>query len=265
MRLACAAGSFYPRTAPEIKKSIEECFTNKFGPRGDSIPILGAVAPHAGYVYSGPAAAWVYHHLKASKPKTVVYLGPNHTGYGAPISASSDNLWATPLGEVQVDAKMREQIAKLCGEVSVDDLSHKFEHSIEVQLPFLQMIWKSPKIVPISIATMDEKILQNLGKALSQLDCIILASSDMSHYLSQEQANEKDKLAINQILKLNPAGLLKTVQEKDISMCGAAAVAAMLWALKGKAKKAELLQYYTSGDIVGDKSAVVGYASIAIR
>ena len=265
MRLACAAGGFYPGTAEELKQSIKDCFKHKFGPTGSSVPIVGAVIPHAGYQYSGPGAAWIYHHLKSNKKQTVVYLGPNHTGYGTPISASSDSAWMTPLGEVQVDVKLRDMIAEACKDVLVEPTAHKFEHSIEVQLPFLQTTWEDPKIVPISLATMDAKVLQKLGKALSKLDCIILASSDMSHYLNQEQANEKDKIAIEQILKLSPTGLLETVQANSISMCGAAAVAVMLWALKGKAKKAELLKYYTSGDITGDKSTVVGYASIAIR
>lgn len=265
MRLACAAGGFYPASPDDLKKSITDCFCHALGPKGPATPILGAVIPHAGYIYSGPAMAWAYHHLKATKQKTVVYLGPNHTGYGTPVSLSSDDSWQTPLGEVEVDVTMRDAIRAACKRASVEDLSHKFEHSIEVQLPFLQTVWKAPKIVPIALATMDAKALQELGKALSVQDCVVIASSDLSHYLSQAQANEKDKMAIDKILKLDPAGLLKTVIERDISMCGAPAAAALLWALKGKAKQAELLQYYTSGDITKDMSAVVGYAAIAIR
>jgi AmmeMemoRadiSam system protein B len=265
MRLACAAGGFYPAAVDDLKKSIETCFSHKLGPKGGASPILGAVVPHAGYIYSGPAMAWVYHHLRATAQKTVVYLGPNHTGYGTPISLSSDASWQTPFGEVSVDVKMRDAIKAACKQASVEELSHKFEHSIEVQLPFLQTVWKAPKVVPVALATMDAKSLQELGKALSSQDCIVLASSDLSHYLSQAQANEKDHMALERILKLDPAGLLKIVIEKDISMCGAPAAAAMLWALKGKAKKAELLQYYTSGDITGDMSAVVGYGAIAVR
>jgi AmmeMemoRadiSam system protein B len=265
MRLACAAGSFYPGRARELEESIEKCFNHEFGPKGDPKSIMGAVIPHAGYLYSGPGAAWIYHQLKVTKPQTVIYLGPNHTGYGTAISASSEGVWSTPLGEVHVDVKIRKKIAELCSEVVVENMSHKFEHSIEVQIPFLQKTWKDPKIVPISIATMESTVLQKLGKALSKLNCLVLASSDMSHYFSQEEANKKDQLAIEQILRLDPSGLLKTVKENNISMCGASAVAVMLWALKGKAKKAELLKYYTSGDITKDKSAVVGYASIVIR
>jgi AmmeMemoRadiSam system protein B len=265
MRLACAAGGFYPGRADELNQVLDDCFTHKLGPKGKSKPILGAVIPHAGFIYSGAAAAWVYHHLKANKQQTVVYLGPNHTGYGTAVSASSDDIWATPLGEVQVDVRMREKIAKACDEVVVEPMAHRFEHSIEVQLPFLQRIWDDPQIVPIALATTESTILKKLGDALSKLDCLILASSDLNHFLNQKLTNEKDNLAIEQVLKLDPAGLLKTVREKHISMCGVAAVATMLWALKGKAKKAELLKYYTSGDITGDMSSVVGYASIAIR
>lgn len=266
MRIACAAGSFYPAEPDKLKNLIKKCFEHKLGPKEEGKPIIGGMVPHAGYVYSGPAAAWVYNQLKKTPKKTVVLIGPNHTGYGTAVSVSSDDAWQTPLGEIEVDTKMRDKLVKDCSEVIAEDLAHRFEHSLEVQLPFLQFIWKSNfKILPISLATHHLTILKKLGESLSKLDAIILASSDMSHYVPHERAMEQDHLVIEKILELNPEGMLNLVASKGITMCGAAPAAAMLWALKKRAKKAELLKYYTSGDTTGDNLAVVGYAAIAIR
>lgn len=264
MRLPCAAGGFYPAEKAALSKLIRECYSHRLGPKGAAKKILGGVAPHAGYVYSGPAAAWFFHHLKASNPGTVVIIGPNHTGYGTGVSASSDDVWATPLGNISVDIPLRAKIAELCDEVVVEPLAHKFEHSIEVQLPFLLEMNPQAKFVPICLSATNPTICQKLGKALSKLNVPILASSDLSHYLPQKEANIQDHLVIEKILAMDPDGLFKVVTENDISMCGYAPVATMLWALKAKAKKADLLKYYTSGDIVGNMSAVVGYAAIAI-
>ena len=266
MRPPAVAGAFYPSSQSELSKLIDSCFTHKLGPKGDPKPLIGAVVPHAGYVYSGPGAAWVYHNLKAVKPCSVVLLGPNHTGYGNAVSASAQDSWKTPLGEVQVDTKLRDKLAKLCDEIMVEDDAHSAEHSIEVQLPFLQTIWGNKfKIIPICLGTQDPTILKKLGESIGKLNTIVLASSDMSHYVPHATASRLDHLAIEEILKLDPAGLLKVVAKNDISMCGVAPAAAMLWATGPRAKKAELLQYYTSGDISGDKSAVVGYGAIAVR
>lgn len=266
MRAPVAAGTFYPSNSDDLKKIINSCFTHKYGPTSAPKPLIAAVVPHAGYIYSGPAAAWVYHNLKSSKPGTVIILGPNHTGFGSAVSASAEDSWKTPLGEVQVDEKLRKKLADICDEVRVEDDANVSEHSIEVQLPFLQTIWGSKfKILPICLGTQNPVICRKLGEAIGKLNTIVLASSDMSHYVPQATAEKLDKMAIEKILELDPAGLFETVVKNRISMCGVAPAAAMLWAVKSRAKKADLLKYYTSGDIIGDKSAVVGYAAIAIR
>lgn len=164
MRLPCAAGGFYPAEKAALSKLIRECYSHRLGPKGAAKKILGGVAPHAGYVYSGPAAAWFFHHLKASNPGTVVIIGPNHTGYGTGVSASSDDVWATPLGNISVDIPLRAKIAELCDEVVVEPLAHKFEHSIEVQLPFLLEMNPQAKFVPSASQPPTRPSARNWGR-----------------------------------------------------------------------------------------------------
>lgn len=280
IRRPVVAGAFYPGTAEGLRKEIEGCFLHRLGaglPKGRSTvkvkeKLKGAVVPHAGYVYSGPCATHVYSRLGESfgEIKTAVILGPNHTGLGSGVSVSDADKWSTPLGEVEIDAELRKKILEASDIIDCEPVAHMQEHSIEVQLPFLQTVLKDFKFVPICMMLNDEKTCREVGEAIakaagSRKGTVILASSDMTHYEPAQSAQRKDQMAIDAVEELDPSKLLQTVFRENITMCGAAPAAAMLFATnKLGAKEGRLLKYYTSGDITGDSSSVVGYASMGI-
>lgn len=278
VRRPYVAGSWYPGTAESLRREIERCLTHRLGygripkvvENGPRL-IIGLVSPHAGYMYSGPIASIGYGKLaEDGVPGSVVMIGPNHTGLGSAVSVMVEGLWETPLGSVEVDTELAKAIVEASGIVDVDDYAHRFEHSLEIQLPFLQYFYGSSfKIVPICMMLRDYDTARELGESISSSiagrNVIILASTDFTHYEPHKVAVEKDRLAIEAILKLDAELFLERVEENNISMCGPGPVAAMIVACKKLgASKAELLGYATSGDITGDRSAVVGYASIAI-
>ena len=277
MRKAAVAGSFYAGRREELKRQIEDCFRHPLGP--GKLPgkpkeerrILGLVSPHAGYIYSGPVAAYGFLELASeAEPEVVVVLGPNHRGMGASIALSQEEEWQTPLGTVKVDREIGRKIISESRWARWDDLAHQFEHSLEVQLPFLQYIYTEKfRIVPIAMMRQDLGPSQDLGQAIASAlkgkDSLIIASTDFTHYEPQSQASKKDRLALETILNLDPKQLETTVNAHNITMCGYGPVMAMLTAAKLiGANKARLLRYATSGDVVGDYSAVVGYASVEI-
>lgn len=233
--------------------------------------MVGLVSPHAGYMYSGPVAAHGFARMaRDGRPSSVVIMGPNHTGYGSGVSIMTGGKWRTPLGEVQVDKRLGEEIRQKSEIIDVDELAHAHEHSLEVQLPFLQHLFGDEfKIVPICMMLQDLATSKEVGDAVGEAsagkDVVIIASTDFTHYESQRSAAVKDRMAIDRILALDPEGLIKTVEEEAITMCGYGPVSAMLQAAKKLgAKKAELLKYATSGDTAGPMPQVVGYGSIAI-
>jgi len=260
-----------------LREQIESCFRHELGP--GSLPtvadkklqnIVGLVCPHAGYMYSGPVAAHGYYHLaQDGKPDIVVILGPNHTGNGSALAAMREGAWRTPLGDVEIDTATADLITHASSIIDVDDSAHAFEHSVEVQLPFLQYLYGSSfKFVPICFLMQDLESSREVGSALAKAligkNAVIIASTDMTHYEPQRSTEKKDKAAIEAVLKLDEQQLYSTVEGFNISMCGPGPTTALVAAAKALgAKKAELLCYKTSGDITGDYSAVVGYASIA--
>jgi hypothetical protein len=272
------AGSFYERDAQNLRDQLKQCFLHKYGPgRLPEKTIKGArsllalVCPHAGYVYSGPTAARSYLQLATDgKPECIIILGPNHTGLGSILSTNTEGAWSTPLGDVSIDSELAKTIVKESGIIDVEDYAHMNEHSIEVQLPFLQYLYGNEfSFVPICMMAQDLETSVELGKALAKClerrDGVIIASSDMSHYEPHEEAVRRDKFAIDKILALDEVGLQRVVEEKNVSMCGYGPVTAAIRAAKELgANKAEFLGYSTSGDTSGDKSAVVGYLSAAI-
>lgn len=280
IRLPAVAGQFYFADKDKLKQQIENCFTHELGPgtlpetneKKSDKRILGAIIPHAGYMFSGAAAAHAYKALsEIKKPDVVIIIGPNHTGVGSGLSIFPEGTWKTPLGEVDVDKEFANAILKHGEMMDLDDLAHKYEHSIEVQLPFLQYIWPDIKIVPICMMLHDldacDDVAYSIIDAAEELKktVLILASSDFSHYVPERVAEELDDLAIQNVIKLDEEKLIKTIERKKISMCGYAPISSMLVAVKEMgAKKAEVLKYYTSGEILGDKSQVVGYASVII-
>ncbi|OGW75738.1 MAG: AmmeMemoRadiSam system protein B [Omnitrophica bacterium RBG_13_46_9] len=264
-RKPVVAGRFYPASASILNKEIS-CLVTK---REDKIDAMGVVSPHAGYMYSGAIAGEV---LSSIKPKpTYIILGPNHTGTGKPFGIDSGRRWKTPLGEIGLDSELCETILRRCRHIEKDNASHNYEHSIEVQLPFLQYLGQGFSFVPIAVSYADPGIYMDIGAELAEAikelkkDVTIIASSDMTHYESQQLAKQKDMMAIEKILALDIEGFLHTVKTHDISMCGFAPTAIMMQAcVRLGAKKARLIKYATSGDVSGDYSAVVGYAGIVI-
>lgn len=273
MRNPSVAGQFYPSREDKLKEQIEACFLHSLGPgklpehRGNERDVVGAVVPHAGYMYSGPEAAHVYHELaKQQKPGRVVILGPNHTGIGSAVAVSMET-WRTPLGEVKVDREEAEKLWRKCGILDLDESAHRFEHSIEVQLPFLQYVYGDFRFIPICLGLQDLETSLELADCLVKLeDALFLASSDFTHYEPGQEAYRKDKEAIRHLLALDERKFLQTVYNLDVSICGYGAIAACLAAAKKKgAARGELLKYGTSGDITGDNSSVVAYAAILFR
>ena len=277
IRSPAVAGSWYAGTPNSLRNQIEELFTHRLGPR--SIPqimrdgprnIVGLVVPHAGYMASGPVAAHAYYSLaNDGKPDVIVIFGPNHTGRGSALSIMNEGAWRTPLGDVDVDAETADRILQASRIVDLDDRAHVYEHSIELQLPFLQYLYGSEfKFVPICFMMQDLMSSREVGKAVAKAlrgkNALVIASSDMTHYEPQERAEKKDKMAIDAALKMDETQYYNTVEAYGISTCGYGPVIAAIKAAKElDAKKAELLCYKTSGDVLGDRSAVVGYASIS--
>jgi len=271
------AGAFYAGTVQSLKAQIEGCFTHRFGP--GKLPkvvkdglrnVVGLICPHAGYMYSGPVAAHAYYSLAVDgKPDVVVIFGPNHTGRGSALALMSEGVWRTPLGDVEIDTLTAKQIVDESRIVDVDDSAHTFEHSIEVQLPFLQYLYGSTfKFVPICFLMQDLESSREVGravaKALSGKNSLIIASTDMTHYEPHEQAQRKDKMAIDAVAKMDEELYYSTVESQNISTCGYGPTVAVITAAKLLgAKRAQLLCYKTSGDVISDFSSVVGYASMS--
>jgi len=274
VRRPCVAGAFYPADPERLRQAIESCFTHRLGPGGLPRPasverrIVSVVCPHAGYMYSGPVAAHSYYHLAAeARPESVVVIGPNHTGLGSPVAMMNRGAWETPLGEVEVDGGLADAIFKASDLIDIDGMAHLREHSIEVQLPFLQYIYGPDlRFVPICMGFQDLETSREVGRAVAQAvgeaDAVIVASTDLTHQEPQASANRKDRMVIESILSLDEAALQERVRANRITMCGYGPVSAALVASKMLgAAGAELLAYHTSGDVTGDYSAVVGYAA----
>jgi len=271
------AGSFYPANPEALEKLLEECFvTSPLGPRGLRSPsrsLLGGMVPHAGYIYSGPCAAHFYASLEKDIA-CVVLLGVNHRGRGAKAAISPADYWETPLGRVEVDQELRRFVKSQADFLAEDDAPHDCEHSIEVQLPFLQRVLGEFSLLPLSLSYLTEAECNRLGNAVagvyetntaSDKKTALIASTDLSHYLSPEETEKLDRMALEQILALDPAGLLKTVEKHDISMCGVFPTAVFLFAANALgARQARLLKHCHSGDAV-PMSEVVGYASVAVE
>ncbi len=279
IRSPAVASVFYEGSKEALKTQIDECYTHQLGPGRLPVKsskakgkILGMISPHAGYLYSGPVAAWGFCQLiEEELPESVVLLGPNHYGLGSKVAVMPGGRWRTPLGEVEVDEDLAKEIADSSSLIQLDDTAHRREHSLEVQLPFLQHGYgEAFKIVPISIMSQDLESSQEIGKALAEtlegLNVLIIASTDLTHYEPAARAKTKDAKVIEAILSMNPGRVYEVVSEFSVSMCGSAPVMAMLTAasLLG-AQQARLLKYASSGDITGDYAAVVGYASLVIE
>jgi len=265
------AGTFYSADKKYLLEQIKGCIFHKFGPNKISEEkFVGAVVPHAGYVYSGPVAAWIYASVRKAN---YIIVGPNHYGVGYKFATYENSIWQTPLGEVIVDNEIIKKLKK-CG-IEHDARAHEFEHSVEVQLPFLQFRFGNEfKFVPISILhdfpnEIFLKECMEVGKCIGKTlkndkkEWILIASSDFSHYISHKKAKEIDRKVIREIERMDPKRFFKKIVELDASVCGYGAIVVVMEAAKELgAKKGKLITYKTSGDVTGDRKSVVGYAAI---
>jgi len=266
IRQPAVSGRFYPAQPDELVRTVQAFLE----PTGSRQKAIGLVVPHAGYVYSGHVAGAVY--SRVNLPARIIVLCPNHTGRGTPLSTMKSGSWRTPLGEMPIDEELSEALLSADPYLQDEIEAHKFEHGIEVQLPFLQQRGEpASRFVPITIGTGSLQRLQELGNAIGQAikriapDALIIASSDMNHYESDAVTRIKDRKAIDRILAMEPEGLFDVVRRENISMCGYGPTVAMLTAAKLLGgSKAELVKYATSGDVSLDFDHVVGYAGIIV-
>ncbi|MCL2114765.1 MAG: AmmeMemoRadiSam system protein B [Methanobrevibacter sp.] len=281
IRKPTVAGLFYDNNPEDLKKTIENCFTHELGPgkiptlathnenSSKDCKIYGAIAPHAGYTYSGPVAAHAYYQLvEKGFPETFIILCPNHTGMGTGVSIFYEGSWETPLGNIKIDEKFSKELIKTSEIIDPDFSAHLKEHSCEVHLPFLQYFSNDFKIVPITMwmqdITSSEEVAKGIVKVAKSLktSISIIASTDLTHYAPYEIATKQDDLILGEIAKMDENELLEDIENFNISMCGYGPTIATIKATRELgANKCNILKYATSGNISGDLSSVVGYCS----
>ena len=274
MRYPAVAGSFYPGTEEGLKEELHYLFgagPEELVPRGVRLEgPLGLILPHAGYIYSGPVAAQGFRAAaRYGVPEAVVVLGTNHTGYGGEVTVPDPEPWLTPLGEVPVAEELLRKLEELPGVVR-DRRAFMREHSVEVQLPFLQYLFGTVPFVPMVVLTQDRETIEEFGAGLAKIvngrGVWIIASSDFTHYEPHQVATEKDKAALKEILELDLEGFLRVVEERRISICGVGAIGIVIAAARALGLgEAELIAYRTSGEVSGYTAEVVGYAAVLFR
>jgi len=278
IRKPAVAGYFYEKDRDSLIKQIENCFKHEYGPgeirsisESKEITIPAFIVPHAGYMYSGPIAAHAYKLLaETEKPDLVIILGPNHTGYGELVSIMTDGEWETPLGKVRINKELSRKIMNSYKLIREDVYAHLYEHSIEVQLPFLQFVLKDFEFIPICIMLQTREVALELAKALNNVlkgyNSVVIASTDLNHYENNEITYKKDQKVIEMVQNLDAEGLFNVIERYDISMCGPCPTATVLnYAKMIGVNKINILKHATSGDIEGKKSSVVGYLSVALE
>jgi AmmeMemoRadiSam system protein B len=274
---------FYPDNSRELTRAVEDTFADwRFGPGAqppslENQRIYGMISPHAGYAYSGAVAANGYYRISGSNFENVILVGPNHYGIGSTVATMKSGQWETPIGSIAVNSDWTALISKKSGILDFDNFAHSRDHCIEVQLPYLQVIRQRKysaefSIVPIILIMQDLDTAYDLGNAIKETveenaeegkTPVIIGSSDLTHYEPNEEAHRKDGELINAILSLDVNRFYAVLERLDVSACGYGAIATTMIAAKGLgATKGELLKYATSGDVTGDKDAVVGYCSI---
>ena len=265
-RQPAVAGQFYHGSASKLRTEVERYVLRDTKKE----KVIGIISPHAGLMYSGHVAGAVYSSIEF--PDTFMLIGPNHTGLGSSVSVMSSGTWDIPMRSFLIDDNLGKKLLAKVPLIKDDPIAHRFEHSLEVQLPFLAYFSDTVKILPISVMKASFKECEELGKGIAAVvkdsltDVVIAASTDMSHYVSDEIARKLDGLAINKVLNLDPEGLYNIVRKESISMCGFVPATIMLYAAKELgAKEAKLIKYATSGEISGDYERVVGYAGVIVK
>ena len=273
IRKPVVAGQFYPNEQDELKIMIKQCFEHKFGP-GKQPPIksdekiFGIISPHAGYMYSGPTACHSYYSISSQCPELAIIIGPNHFGFGSNVATMGEAKWETPLGLVEVDYESALELEKNSDIIQLDYFSHSKDHSLEVQIPILQTIFSNKfQILPIILLAQDLKTANDVGLAVAKIarnkKSVIIGSSDFTHYEENSFAHIQDKALIETILHMDVEKFYGVLKEKRVSACGFGAIASTMIACKELGSTSgELLNYATSGDVVGNKESVVGYGSI---
>ena len=266
IRQPVVSGQFYPNEIGQLKEQLNS-YIDKDCKKSD---VLGVISPHAGYMFSGRVAGHVFSQINI--PDNIIILAPNHTGYGPPYSVWPDGSWRTPMGDVNIDEELVDRLVSSSDVLTKDYDAHKQEHSAEVILPFLQYLNPEIKIVVIVVMSRKLEELKELGRCISRVindsisNTLVVASSDMTHQEPEASANKKDKIAIDEIIKLNEDGLYEKVNELDISMCGVYPTISMMTCSKERgASSANLVKYETSGKTTGDYDRVVGYAGVIIK
>ncbi len=265
IRVPAVAGTFYDARPNRLEEDVRSYLPLGTQPR----PAFGAIVPHAGYVYSGPVAGAVYARLRI--PATCVILCPNHTGRGAPAALDPSDAWRTPLGDVSVNRRLADRLLALAPSLEEDAGAHLREHSLEVQLPFLQILRRDVAFVPVCLGEPSLALCREVGDALATLCAeeaeppLVLASSDMNHFESRQEGRRKDDMALARVEGLDPEGLFRVVRTESISMCGFLPATALLFAARAAgARRARVLARRDSGDETGDTSSVVGYAGVIV-
>lgn len=266
-RKPAVAGTFYESSRKTLRQTMNSLLCPDAQTRFSDV--LGLIAPHAAYVYSGGVAGQVYSRVEV--PDRVIILAPNHTGLGLPAAVGLDSPWVTPLGDVEVDVRFGRRLIRACRDLAEDELAHLEEHAIEVHLPFIHSANPSAKIVPICLRTMSFELCQQIGEALvsvlekDRVSTLMVASSDMNHHEPQKVASRKDRMALDRVQAMDAKGLYHVVIDHHVSMCGFVPAVVMLLAAKALgARHAEITAYATSGDVNGDYSSVVGYAGVVV-
>jgi len=263
LRLPAVAGRFYPSDPAELETAVRALVPAAPLPAARAKACL---VPHAGYVYSGHVAGAVFARLLL--PRRVLILGVRHYPRGEPAAILSRGAWRTPLGDAAIDEALAGELCRACPSLREDSVAHSKEHSLEVQLPFLQVLLEGFRFVPVALGSSRYDELAAIGEGVGRVlaaegDVLLLASSDLNHYEDDRTTRQKDQKAIEQLLKQDPQALYDTCRVERISMCGLGPAVAMLTALKTLGStRAELVRYATSADTSGDRSSVVGYAGL---
>lgn len=265
LRLPAVSGRFYPSHPNELRALVSQYASAE--PTQTASKVRACLVPHAGYIYSGHVAGAVYGRIEI--PKKILILGVRHYPKGENLAILSKGAWRTPLGDAPIDAPLAEALKIACPALREDSVAHGSEHSLEVQIPFLQVLKPDFTFVPVALGTVRFEELVAVGKAIGRVladsneEVLLLTTSDLNHYEDDLTTRAKDKKAINKVLELDARGLYDTCRNEEISMCGLGPTVAMLSALGELGEtKAELVRYATSGDISGDFSGVVGYAGM---
>jgi MEMO1 family protein len=265
LRLPVVAGRFYPSDPAELSKLVHKY--TKTDSKHAPMAVRACLVPHAGYVYSGHVTGAVLRGI--ALPKKILVLGVRHYPRGEAAAILSSGAWRTPLGDAPIDELLAEALKEACTLLREDSVAHGGEHSLEVQLPFLQVLVPGFSFVPVALGTVRFESLVSVGEAIARVlekskeAVLLLTTSDLNHYEDDATTRIKDHKAIEQLLALDPGGLYGTCRDEDISMCGLGPAVAMLTAMNALGvKKAELVKYATSADMSGDYSAVVGYAGM---